>query len=100
MNTQPRLDPIPYAVTEDGETLTFNPSKDGHLLVVGARGSDKTTMMKEIVGLSDAPWDLSLGRTRCYIGGELGSGRGYWAAFSEAPIGSSHQVMEPGQALG
>lgn len=49
MSTQPSLEPIPYAVTEEGETLTFNPSKDGHLLVVAAVGSGKTTMMKEFI---------------------------------------------------
>lgn len=47
MSTQSTLEPIPYAVTEEGETLTFNPSKDGHLLVVGAPRAGKTAMMKE-----------------------------------------------------
>lgn len=49
MSAQPTLEPIPYAVTTEGETLTFNPSIDGHFLVVGAVGSGKTAMMTAII---------------------------------------------------
>lgn len=49
MSTQPTSEPIPCTVTKEGETLTFNPNVDGHLSIVGAAGSGKTAMMKDLI---------------------------------------------------
>lgn len=48
MPTQTTLGPIPFALTEDGTTITFDHRRDGHLLIHGQLGSGKSATLKAI----------------------------------------------------